>query len=357
MHCWNDFETIRRPDAPLSGLTWYKLGGPARALFEPRDEHELASLIRRCNDAGARWRVLGGGANLLVRDGGLDDVVIRLSEPAFRSVIAPGSSSGGVRVATRSRPFLAGHLAAGSGAASGDLTVAAGPRTGRPAGPAPRFSWIESETAAELARGDFTIHVGAGVDMLELVKRAAVEGWEGFEALAGIPGTVGGCIRMNAGGRFGSIAPLVRDVTLVTPAGQVATRDADELGFSYRRADLGGGIVVSARLHARPADAAETHRRYLEIWRDKYRTQPPLKARSSGCIFKNPRDVSAGRLIDDAGLKGVRRGGAEISPIHANFIVAHDGARADDVLGLIDQIREKVLARSGIDLELEVEVW
>ncbi len=293
MHCWNDFEAIRRPDVPLSGLTWYKLGGPARSLFEPRDENELAGVIRRCNDAGANWRVLGGGANLLVRDGGVDDVVIRLTGPVFQS--------------TR--------------------------------------------------RENGTIEAGAGVDMLELVKQASLEGWEGFESLAGIPGTVGGCIRMNAGGRFGSIAPLVKDVTLVTRAGAVVVRDASELNFSYRKAELGGGIVVSARFHARPADADETHRRYLEIWRDKYRTQPPLKARSSGCVFKNPRDASAGRLIDEAGLKGTRRGGAEISTIHANFIVAHNGARAADVMELIDLARERVWALNGIEMELEVEVW
>lgn len=340
MHCWNDFEAIRRPDVPLSGLTWYKLGGPARSLYEPRDEHELAGLIRRCNDAGAKWRVLGGGANLLVRDHGVDDVTIRLTGPVFQAVRMPGSrnrlisspneQSRPIASPSKPRPPVAGRS--------------------EPSRPVSGRSMVGNGALA-------TVEAGAGVDMLELVKRASLEGWEGFEALAGIPGTVGGCIRMNAGGRFGSIASLVKDVTLVTCDGEVVLRDASELSFSYRRTDLADGVVVSARFHARPAAAQNTHRRYLEIWRDKYRTQPPLKARSSGCVFKNPRDASAGRLIDEAGLKGTRRGGAEISAIHANFIVAHNGARAADVMELIDLARERVWALNGIEMELEVEVW
>lgn len=293
MSSWNGFEPICQTDVSLSRYTWYRLGGPARWCFTPRNTGELAGLLRRCKDLDIRWRVLGGGSNLLVRDEGVGCAVIKLA--------------GGTFEATEFR--------------------------------------------------DGVLSAGAAADMPALVKHASKMGWPGFERLAGIPGTVGGALRMNAGGRHGCIADLVRDITVVTPDGEIVTRSNAELDFGYRRAELSGSIVTSARFNVEPVDPAETHSRYLAIWNDKYSTQPPLKSRSAGCIFKNPPGHSAGALIEQTGLKGQRCGGAEISALHANFIVASAGAKARDVLGLIELARERVRGAFDIDLELEVEIW
>jgi UDP-N-acetylmuramate dehydrogenase len=293
MFSWTGFEPICQTDVPLSGHTSYRLGGPARLCFTPRDESDVAALLRRCNDLGVSWRVLGGGSNLLVRDEGVSQAVIKLGGESFE--------------ATRYR--------------------------------------------------DGVLKAGAAVEMLALVKHAARMGWAGLERLAGIPGTVGGAVRMNAGGRYGCVAELVRDVTIVTRAGEIVTRTAAQLDFGYRKAELEGGIVTSARFNVEPSDPAATHDRYLAIWNDKYATQPPLKMRSAGCVFKNPPGKSAGALIQQAGLKGHRVGGAEISERHANFIVAGDGASSNDVLGLIDLAQERVWGKFDVELELEVEIW
>lgn len=293
MFSWTGFEPICQTDVPLSGHTSYRLGGPARLCFTPRDETELADLLCRCNDLDMSWRVLGGGSNLLVRDEGVSQAVIKLGGASF--------------------------------------------------------------TATEYRDG--VLSAGSAVEMLALVKHAARMGWAGLERLAGIPGTVGGAVRMNAGGRHGCIAELIRDVTIVTPAGEIVTRTAAQLGFRYRKTELDGGIVTSVRFNVEPSDPAATHDRYLSIWNDKYATQPPLKMRSAGCVFKNPSGKSAGALIQQAGLKGHRLGGAEISQRHANFIVAGDGASSGDVLGLIELAQVRVRGEFGVELELEVEIW
>lgn len=295
MHCWNGFDQICRRDAPLSEFTWYRVGGPARWMFTPRDEQELARLLLRCNDQGVQWRMLGLGANILVSDRGFDGAVIRLSGRNFEL----------------------------------------------------------------FSRHDELIDVAAGARMTDLVKHAAQRGWSGLERLAGVPGTLGGLIRMNAGGTFGCIDELVRDVRVVDSSGEFHTLSCEQVGFGYRSSKLDGCVVTGARLRCPAGDPQETQARYLQIWREKFATQPPLKDRSSGCIFQNPPGQKAGRLIEQAGLKGRREGGAVISDLHANFIVANkdDQARADDILRLINVARDGVRRAHGVELELEVQVW
>ncbi len=284
---------ICQTDVPLSEHTWYRLGGPARWLLLPRDARELAVVLARCAAHGIRWRVLGRGANVLVRDEGFDGAVIKLVGPAWEEV---------------------------------------------------RFAGTQA-------------HAAAGADFPQLVQQSVERGLHGLENLAGIPGTVGGALRMNAGGRHGEIAQYVRSVQLMMPDGSIELRGAAQMGFGYRASNVGRSVVIEVVFALEPDDSTELLERFRTIWREKHAHQPPLAARSSGCIFKNPPDRAAGRLLDEAGLKGQRRGGAEISTQHANFILAHPGATTQNVLDLIALAKERVRSETGIELELEVEIW
>jgi UDP-N-acetylmuramate dehydrogenase len=293
MSWYRGFEPICQPDASLSDHTWYRLGGPARWFFRPRQQEETVALLARCRAAEVAWRVLGRGANVLVRDEGFDGAVIHLAGPQLESVQYDGEQ----------------------------------------------------------------VLVGAAADFPKLVRDTLEHGLLGLENLAGIPGTLGGVIRMNAGGKYGEIGQFVRHVRVVERDGAVAVRPALRVGFGYRRTDLDGCVVLGATLSLREGDRQAGLARHREIWNEKYATQPPVGVRSAGCIFKNPPGHKAGLLLDQAGLKGRRVGGAEISARHANFIVAYEGARASDVLELIALARDRVWNHSGVELEMEIEVW
>ena len=293
MSWFSSLADICQPDAPLAEHTWYGLGGPARWLFTPRDERGLAAVLGACAQHGIPCRMLGHGANVLVRDAGFDGAVIKLTGPAWEEV---------------------------------------------------RFD-------------DPLVHAAAGADFPRLVKQTVERGLLGLESLAGIPGTVGGAVRMNAGGRYGSIGQFVRDARIMKPDGAVLTRTAAELGFAYRACELNDAIVLAATFTLQSGDRTAGLERFRRIWNEKYASQPAVSVKSAGCIFKNPPGQAAGKLIDEAGLKGVQSGGAEISTKHANFIVADSGARAQDVINLIELAQRRVRERTGIELELEVEIW
>ena len=177
-----------------------------------------------------------------------------------------------------------------------------------------------------------------------------------MEGLAGIPSTVGGAVRMNAGGRYGEFGDVVREVELLCSDGHLETRSRAQLGFGYRTSAVKDEIVLSVRLELAEDDPVRVGQRFDECFECKTRSQP-LTERSAGCIFKNPQGQSAGALIDQAGLKGVKWGGARVSERHANFIVADEGATASDVIRLIDLIRERVQKVFGTELQIEVEIW
>jgi UDP-N-acetylmuramate dehydrogenase len=198
--------------------------------------------------------------------------------------------------------------------------------------------------------------VGAGVDMQKLILRTCRQGLAGIECLAGIPGTIGGGIKMNAGGKFGDIGAAVTSVTVMDMEGTVFQRTKDDLVFDYRSTNISARFILGATLQLEGDDPERIMRRTKEIWMFKRNSQP-LNTKNAGCIFKNPRGLSAGALIDQAGLKGMKVGGAEVSEKHANFIVAHEGCSADDVLRLIKIIQEKVYERNQIHLESEVQIW
>jgi UDP-N-acetylmuramate dehydrogenase len=174
--------------------------------------------------------------------------------------------------------------------------------------------------------------------------------------LAGIPGTVGGALHGNAGGKSGDIGQFVQHVKVVTAKGDEFTRREDELSFAYRYSSINELAILEGVFQLQEDSPEEITRRMRKLWIMKKATQP-LSFQSAGCIFKNPRGLSAGDLIEQAGLKGRRIGNAEISDRHANFIVTQEGATSDDVERLIDQARTKVAEQFGVDLELEVEIW
>jgi UDP-N-acetylmuramate dehydrogenase len=285
-------EEIVTENAPLAPHTWYKIGGPARWLIRPRSVEELQEASKRCAENGVPVYVLGLGANLLVSDDGVDGAVFRLDEDYWRRVKFEGA----------------------------------------------------------------TMEVGAGADMQRLLVRTVRQGLAGIECLAGIPGTVGGGVRMNAGGKFGDIGAVITRVQVMDVTGLLFERHKDDLVFDYRSTNISAKFILSATLELEEDDPERIMKKTKEIWMYKRNTQP-LNTKNCGCIFKNPRGLSAGALIDQAGLKGFKVGGAEVSTKHANFIVAHPGCRADDVMRLVKIIREKVFEKNEIHLESEVQIW
>ncbi|MEO6435583.1 MAG: UDP-N-acetylmuramate dehydrogenase [Tepidisphaeraceae bacterium] len=289
---FSGLEDLVTENEPLAPHTWYKICGPARWFVRPRSVEELQEASRRCAENGVPIYVLGLGANLLVGDNGVDGAVFRLDEDYWRRVKFEGT----------------------------------------------------------------TLEVGAGADMQRLVLRTVRQGLSGIECLAGIPGTVGGGVRMNAGGKFGDIGALITRVQVMDVTGLLFERTKDDLVFDYRSTNISARFILSATLELEEEEPDRIMKKTKEIWMYKRNTQP-LNTKNCGCIFKNPRGLSAGALIDQAGLKGFKVGGAEVSEKHANFIIAHPGCRADDVMKLVKLIREKVFEKNEIHLESEVQIW
>ena len=292
MSSFEEFAEIVKRDEPLAPYTWLKLGGPAQYFIEPRNEDELLRVVRVCCEQGIPVRVLGGGSNLIVRDEGVSGAVLRLSDPGFAQVRIEGN-----------------RVIAGGGAL---------------------LSHVISET------------VRAGL--------------AGFENLAGIPGTIGGALHGNVGGRHGEISQYVRRVTVLTAGGDKLARSEDELLFDYRQSNLDELVILEAEFELQPDSPDAIADRLRKIWITKKASQP-LSSQTAGCVFKNPRGQRAGQLIEQSGLKGTRIGGAEINDRHANFIVTHEGASTSDVLRLMDLVRSKVSDQFGVHLEPEVKIW
>lgn len=209
---------------------------------------------------------------------------------------------------------------------------------------------------ADIERQGRRLTAGGGAKLGHLISTAVREGLAGLEALVGIPGTIGGALHGNAGSRGGDVGQWTSRATVMTAAGEIVERARDELVFAYRQSSLDELVILSAEFELDEEDPDELTKRMQKQWIVKKASQP-LGHQSAGCIFKNPSGLSAGVLIDDAGLKGTRVGGAEVSDRHANFIIAEAGATSHDVLRLIDLVRSRVADRSGVELELEIEVW
>ncbi len=294
MNLFDDLDNgVCRRNVPLAPLTWFRLGGPAEYLLAPQSEEQLATMIRRCRESGVPVRFLGLGANVIVPDEGVSGAVIRLDAEAFNTTTVEGTR----------------------------------------------------------------VTAGAGVDLTRLVRKVVREGLAGLENIAGIPGTVGGGISMNCGGRYGEIGTAVKKIRVIGGDGRAYERDHDDLEFGYRHCSLGSDCIVSAEFELKPMNRDELETRFREIYLYKQNTQPPLGAQSVGCIFRNPAGRSAGEIIDRAGLKGLRLGSAYVSERHANFVLADPGGRAKDVIELIRLVGQRVEDHCGIRLEPEVKIW
>ncbi len=203
--------------------------------------------------------------------------------------------------------------------------------------------------------------VGAGYDLFKLVMETARRGLAGLEQVAGIPASVGGAVRMNAGGAFGEIGAHVQRVRVMHENGEMSDLMRDALTFSYRRTSIDAPLILEVEFALSPADPTELSQRVKEIFFYKKNSQP-MGASSAGCAFKNPpKDAAegegAGALIDRAGLKGFAIGKASVSTVHANFITADEGAAASDVLRVIEHVQHEVARQFDVQLEREVVVW
>jgi len=292
MSIFSGLEEIVETDYPLAKHTWYGLGGPADYFIRPETVEQLEEAARRCNENNIPIYVMGFGSNLLIKDNGLRAAVIKLETVQFTQTQFDGEQ----------------------------LTA-----------------W-------------------AGAELGKLVLTCVQKGLSGIEALIGIPGSIGGAVKMNAGGNFGDIGAVVETVTLMDTQGNVFEKSKPELVFDYRRTNIAAKFILNAQLKLVTGDPEQIMRTVKEMWIYKKNTQP-LNTKNTGCIFKNPRGVSAGALIDRAGLKGLQIGGATVSEKHANFIIAEKGCQSRDVVRLIDAIKQRVKEKFDIELELEIEIW
>ena len=215
---------------------------------------------------------------------------------------------------------------------------------------------LESEHFRQIQFGDEEVTAWAGAELSKLVLTCVEKGLSGIEALTGIPGSIGGAVTMNAGGNFGDVGAAVEAVTLMDAQGDIFEKSKPELIFNYRRTNITAKFILNARLKLGCGDPEQIMRTVKEIWIYKKNNQP-LNTKNSGCIFKNPRGVFAGAMIDRAGLKGLQIGGAVVSDKHANFIIAQKDCTSRDVIRLIDAIKQRVKEQFDIELELEIEIW
>jgi UDP-N-acetylenolpyruvoylglucosamine reductase len=283
--------TVLRRDEPMAKRTTMRVGGPADVYVEPASESELAAVLRFCRDRQVPFMMLGRGSNLLVREGGIRGVVIRLAHPSFSRLE------------------------------------------------------IEGERLV----------CGAGVRLKAVATTAQRHGLGGLEFLEGIPASVGGALRMNAGAMGSWIFDALESIRFMDCAGQVHERQAGEVKAEYRGCPLlRDHIALGAVLRGQRTPKEVIQRRMQAFSEQRWQSQPA--ASSAGCMFKNPSTIPAGRLIDELGLKGTRVGGAVVSEVHANFIINDGTATADDVLRLIEIIQQRAQTLRGVELETEVAI-
>jgi UDP-N-acetylmuramate dehydrogenase len=273
----------------LAPTTWFRVGGPAEFLVRPADVEDLCALLKNL-PLEMPVTVIGAASNLIIRDGGVNGVVIKLT-----------------------RGF-------------GEITVE-----------------------------DDGIIAGAAALDVTVAGHAAAAGFTGLEFLSGIPGTIGGAVAMNAGAYGGDVSQVLDWAEVATRSGELVCIPAADLSLSYRHANLpADGVVVRARLRARPGDAKAIAARMQEIKTSRETTQP-IRARTGGSTFANPPDMKAWELIDAAGCRGLRRGNAQVSELHCNFLINTGDAMAAELEALGEEVRARVAASSGVSLHWEIK--
>jgi UDP-N-acetylmuramate dehydrogenase len=200
------------------------------------------------------------------------------------------------------------------------------------------------------------VTAGGGASLANAITVTVGAGLAGLEPLVGIPGTIGGALHGNAGSHGGDIGQWAGHATVMTRGGEILQRRRNDLVFAYRQSSLDELVILEAQFELEEEDPVEVTKRMQKQWIIK-KASLPMAHENTGCIFKNPRGMSAGMLIDQCGLKGEQVGGAEVSQRHANFFIAHPGATTKDVLQLIDVVRNRVAERMGVELEAEIQIW
>ncbi|WP_247711158.1 UDP-N-acetylmuramate dehydrogenase [Qipengyuania vesicularis] len=278
------------PDAPLAKLVWFKSGGNADWLFEPEDLEDLTEFLRRL-DGDLPVMALGLGSNMIVRDGGVPGVVVKLGKP---------------------------------------------------------FAQVETHD-------DHTVTCGGGAHGILVASNARDAGIAGLEFMRGIPGTVGGFVRMNGGAYGREVSDVLLDCDVVMPDGQLITLPAADLQYSYRHSALPeGAVVVSARFQGTPGDPEEIGAEMDRIAEARENSQP-LRTKTGGSTFKNPPGKKAWELVDAAGCRGLKLGGAQVSEKHTNFLINTGDATSADIEGLGEEVKRRVYENSGVELEWEIQ--
>ena len=298
---FGDLDVDPKFDVAIGAMTHFVVGGRANALVRPKSADALSMMLRRCHESQVPFRILGKGANLLVDDDGVDGIVVKLDDDCFKQTRYHSTNN------------------------------------------------VES------------LHAMAGADLATTLMETLRNGLDGLTAMAGIPASIGGAIRMNAGGKFGSISDSLETITCLTSMGELVTHAKKDIRFSYRESRIAEPIVLSATFALQKCDPIKIRDNVKEIFAWK-RSCQPLSDSSAGCVFKNPllqdgTRISAGKLIDNAGLKGVSVGGASVSIQHANFIVTTKDATARNVIDLMQKVRERVEEKTQIHLKNEVVIW
>jgi UDP-N-acetylmuramate dehydrogenase len=290
---WPDaFAAFTKLNEPLGQYTVLKIGGPAEFFVQPRTIEELAAVLRHCTSSKSPLHVLGAGVNLLIRDDPLPGAVLRLSAPIFTNIKIDGR----------------------------------------------------------------TVHAGCGASLPALISATARQGLSGFETLVGIPATVGGALRTNAGDRSGEIGQFVRRVDVLGEDGGVDVRERDELQFEEHSSNLDDAVILGADFELESDSADAIIKRMRKAWIMRKADQP-YSFQASARLFQNPKGFSAALLIEQAGLARQRVGAAELSERNANYVVAHPGTTARDVLRLLDLVRSKVREKTGVELRQELVLW
>jgi UDP-N-acetylmuramate dehydrogenase len=277
-------------DAPLAPLVWFKAGGHAEWLFEPKDLADLQDFLRAL-DPAVPVMALGLGSNMIVREGGVPGVVIRLGK-AFAKVAR-----------------------------------------------------LDGET----------LDCGGGASGILVSSTARDEGIAGLEFLRSIPGTVGGFVRMNGGAYGGEVKDILVDCDVVLRSGELVTLGNADLGYTYRHSELPeGAVVVAARFKGSPGEPAAIQAEMDRISAAREASQP-LRSKTGGSTFKNPEGHAAWKLVDEAGCRGLTLGGAQVSEKHTNFLLNTGDATSDDIEGLGEEVRRRVKDHSGVELEWEIQ--
>jgi UDP-N-acetylmuramate dehydrogenase len=276
----------------MAGLTWFRVGGPAQVLFTPADEEDLALLLSVL-PADIPVTVVGLGSNLIVRDGGIPGMVIRLGGKAFGEIV--------------------------------------------------------------LEPGD-CLRAGTAVPDVKVARAAADASLDGLAFYRGIPGCIGGALRMNAGAHGGETTDVLVEARGVTRAGEIVTLSHTDMGFTYRNSAAATHDIVftSALFQGRPGDRDAIQAEMDRVTAAREAAQP-IKERTGGSTFKNPPGGKAWQLIDAAGCRGLRIGGAQVSEMHCNFLINTGGATAADVEGLGEEVRRRVKESSGFELQWEIK--